>query len=233
MKKFVKNHLLLLMTILIGIFLVFIPILKNTISPELTVDGLYNFIGSFFGIIGAVLLAFSENKSQNDALRSEIEMNAKKDRSIQAEFLYRELLFQKIENLYSKLNTCIYKNEESIRRITYHNKDSSKTDLLNKLFKNQNEAEKLIHDIELLSIYFQDYAPTISKIVTLFTQSTEQLDKLELSLSFNSTSQFNEEVHDYSSKLEQLDHSLDLLSIDLMARMGKEIHELDKLSHIE
>nr|OTP53720.1 hypothetical protein A5881_000617 [Enterococcus termitis] len=232
MKKFIRNHLMLCITIMIGILLVFIPIIKQTISPELTVDGLYNFIGSFFGIIGAVLLAFSENKRQNETLREEIEMNAKKDRSIQAEFLYRELLFQKIENLYSKLNTCIYKNEESIRRVHYHHTEPHPEILVEKLIKNRNETEKLIHDIELLSIYFQDYTPTISMIVSLFDQSTEHLYHVEMRLNEWNTSEFKQRMTKYSELLEELDRSLDRLAIDLMAKMGNEIQELDRLSKI-
>lgn len=230
MFKFIKNHSILVLTVIVGGALVLIPLLMGAIEPNLTIDGMYNFVGSFFGVLAAVMLAFSENKAQNQAIREEIELNARKERTIQAEFLYREMLFQKIENLYGKLNTCIYQNEESIRLIKYNRETVNEQQMMNKLLENQNQSEKLIHDIELLSIYFHNYQPNIEKIVTLFEGSRHHLSMLELKLTMDKSSHFNEKIIEYTEYLEELDQLLDDLSIDLLKKMKVEIMELASLS---
>ncbi|MBP1041621.1 hypothetical protein I6N95_11445 [Vagococcus sp. BWB3-3] len=233
MFKFIKNHSILVLTVIIGGLLVIIPLFQGAIEPNLTIDGMYNFVGSFFGVLAAVMLAFSENKAQNQAIRDEIELNARKERTIQAEFLYREMLFQKIENLYAKLNTCIYQNEESIRLIKYNRETVDERQMMNKLLENQNQSEKLIHDIELLSIYFHNYQPNIEQIVVLFERSRDHLALLEVKLTTEESVEFNDKVEAYIEFLDDLDQLLDDLSIDLLKKMKVEVVELANLSSLD
>lgn len=232
MFKFIKNHSILVLTVVVGGLLVVIPMVRGIIEPNLTIDGMYNFVGSFFGVLAAVMLAFSENKAQNQAIREEIELNARKERTIQAEFLYREMLFQKIENLYAKLNTCIYQNEESIRLIKYNRETVDERQMMNKLLENQNQSEKLIHDIELLSIYFHNYQPNIERIVSLFEHSRDHLSLLEVNLTAGETHFFNSKVEGYTEFLDDLDRLLDELSVDLLKKMKAEVVELANLSSL-
>lgn len=232
MFKFIKNHSILVLTVVVGSLLVVIPMVRGIIEPNLTIDGMYNFVGSFFGVLAAVMLAFSENKAQNQAIREEIELNARKERTIQAEFLYREMLFQKIENLYAKLNTCIYQNEESIRLIKYNRETVDERQMMNKLLENQNQSEKLIHDIELLSIYFNNYQPNIEQIVSLFERSRDHLGLLEVNLTVGQSGLFVEKVEAYIDYLDDLDQLLDELSIDLLKKMKVEVVELANLSSL-
>lgn len=73
MFNFIKNHYILVLTVIIGGLLVIIPLFQGAIEPDLTIDGMHNFVGSFFGVLAAIMLAFSENKAQNQAIRDEIE----------------------------------------------------------------------------------------------------------------------------------------------------------------
>lgn len=45
--RYLKNHLLIISIIFIGFLLLFIPIFTGAVDRELTIDGMYNFIGSF------------------------------------------------------------------------------------------------------------------------------------------------------------------------------------------
>lgn len=230
--RYLKNHLMIISIIFIGFLLLFIPIFTDAVDRELTIDGMYNFIGSFFGIIGAVLLAFSESKTQNTALREEIELNSKKERQIQAEFLYKEMLFQKIENLYAKLNTSIYKNEEIIRFIRDTNSILANEQITVRLVQNRNETEKLIHDIELISIYFTENGNKVEKIVSLFNYSNKYLSKLEHEFLIDQGRNFNKELSSYQAILKRLVFLLDDLSIDMITIMKNEITKLNDLSNL-
>ncbi|MBC1888888.1 hypothetical protein HCA63_11110 [Listeria booriae] len=227
--RFVKDHILMIIIIIIGLLFIIIPVMMQSIDNELTIDGMYNFIGSFFGIIGAVMLAFSETKQQNRVLREEIELNARKEREIQAEFLYKELLFQKIERTYGLLNTAIYKNEEIMSFIKDTGQVLESDKIRERLIENRNETEKYIHDIELMGIYFPANMEKVQGIVSVFNYSNKYLSTMEHELLVGDTKGFRKELDNYNAVVKRLVKIMDELSIDMMESMNTEINKLNNI----
>ncbi|MBC2324353.1 hypothetical protein [Listeria booriae] len=227
--RFVKDHILMIIIIIIGLLFIIIPVMMQSIDNELTIDGMYNFIGSFFGIIGAVMLAFSETKQQNRVLREEIELNARKEREIQAEFLYKELLFQKIERTYGLLNTAIYKNEEIMSFIKDTGQVLESEKIRERLIENRNDTEKYIHDIELMGIYFPANMEKVQGIVSVFNYSNKYLSTMEHELLVGDTKGFRKELDNYNAVVKRLVKVMDELSIDMMERMNTEINKLNNI----
>lgn len=227
--RFVKDHILMIIIIIIGLLFIIIPVMMQSIDNELTIDGMYNFIGSFFGIIGAVMLAFSETKQQNRVLREEIELNARKEREIQAEFLYKELLFQKIERTYGLLNTAIYKNEEIMSFIKDTGQVLESEKIRERLIENRNETEKYIHDIELMGIYFPANMEKVQGIVSVFNYSNKYLSTMEHELLVGDTKGFRKELDNYNAVVKRLVKVMDELSIDMMESMNTEINKLNNI----
>lgn len=231
MMRFIKDHWLMLGVIIIGLLFIIVPVLTRSIDNELTIDGMYNFIGSFFGIIGAVMLAFSETKQQNKALRDEIDLNARKERQIQAEFLYKELLFQKIEKTYGLLNTAIYKNEEIMSFIKDIGQILESEKIRARLIENRNETEKYIHEIELMSIYFPDDLEKVKLIVSTFNYSNKYLSTMEHELLIGDSKGFRKELENYQAVVKRLVQVLDELSIDMLGSMNAEINKLNDIGN--
>ncbi|MBC1292511.1 hypothetical protein [Listeria booriae] len=227
--RFVKDHILMIIIIIIGLLFIIIPVMMQSIDNELTIDGMYNFIGSFFGIIGAVMLAFSETKQQNRVLREEIELNARKEREIQAEFLYKELLFQKIERTYGLLNTAIYKNEEMMSFIKDTGQVLESEKIRERLIENRNDTEKYIHDIELMGIYFPANMEKVQGIVSVFNYSNKYLSTMEHELLVGDTNGFRKELDNYNAVVKRLVKVMDELSIDMMESMNTEINKLNNI----
>ncbi|MBC2371608.1 hypothetical protein HBP98_06235 [Listeria booriae] len=227
--RFVKDHILMIIIIIIGLLFIIIPVMMQSIDNELTIDGMYNFIGSFFGIIGAVMLAFSETKQQNRVLREEIELNARKEREIQAEFLYKELLFQKIERTYGLLNTAIYKNEEIMSFIKDTGQVLESEKIRERLIENRNDTEKYIHDIELMGIYFPANMGKVQGIVSVFNYSNKYLSTMEHELLVGDTKGFRKELDNYNAVVKRLVKVMDELSIDMMESMNTEINKLNNI----
>ncbi|MBC2098736.1 hypothetical protein HCJ70_06720 [Listeria booriae] len=227
--RFVKDHILMIIIIIIGLLFIIIPVMMQSIDNELTIDGMYNFIGSFFGIIGAVMLAFSETKQQNRVLREEIELNARKEREIQAEFLYKELLFQKIERTYGLLNTAIYKNEEIMSFIKDTGQVLESEKIRERLIENRNDIEKYIHDIELMGIYFPANMEKVQGIVSVFNYSNKYLSTMEHELLVGDTKGFRKELDNYNAVVKRLVKVMDELSIDMMESMNTEINKLNNI----
>ncbi|MBC2048895.1 hypothetical protein [Listeria booriae] len=227
--RFVKDHILMIIIIIIGLLFIIIPVMMQSIDNELTIDGMYNFIGSFFGIIGAVMLAFSETKQQNRVLREEIELNARKEREIQAEFLYKELLFQKIERTYGLLNTAIYKNEEIMSFIKDTGQVLESEKIRERLIENRNDTEKYIHDIELMGIYFPANMEKVQGIVSVFNYSNKYLSTMEHELLVGDTKGFRRELDNYNAVVKRLVKVMDELSIDMMESMNTEINKLNNI----
>ncbi|MBC2240379.1 hypothetical protein [Listeria booriae] len=227
--RFVKDHILMIIIIIIGLLFIIIPVMMQSIDNELTIDGMYNFIGSFFGIIGAVMLAFSETKQQNRVLREEIELNARKEREIQAEFLYKELLFQKIERTYGLLNTAIYKNEEIMSFIKDTGQVLESDKIRERLIENRNDTEKYIHDIELMGIYFPANMEKVQGIVSVFNYSNKYLSTMEHELLVGDTKGFRKELDNYNAVVKRLVKVMDELSIDMMESMNTEINKLNNI----
>ncbi|MBC1373534.1 hypothetical protein HB847_14355 [Listeria booriae] len=227
--RFVKDHILMIIIIIIGLLFIIIPVMMQSIDNELTIDGMYNFIGSFFGIIGAVMLAFSETKQQNRVLREEIELNARKEREIQAEFLYKELLFQKIERTYGLLNTAIYKNEEMMSFIKDTGQVLESEKIRERLIENRNDTEKYIHDIELMGIYFPANMEKVQGIVSVFNYSNKYLSTVEHELLVGDTKGFRKELDNYNAVVKRLVKVMDELSIDMMESMNTEINKLNNI----
>ncbi|CAM4057113.1 hypothetical protein [Listeria booriae] len=227
--RFVKDHILMIIIIIIGLLFIIIPVMMQSIDNELTIDGMYNFIGSFFGIIGAVMLAFSETKQQNRVLREEIELNARKEREIQAEFLYKELLFQKIERTYGLLNTAIYKNEEIMSFIKDTGQVLESEKIRERLIENRNDTEKYIHDIELMGIYFPANMEKVQGIVSVFNYSNKYLSTMEHELLVGDTKGFRKELDNYNAVVKRLVKVMDELSIDMMESMNTEINKLNNI----
>ncbi|MBC1359364.1 hypothetical protein [Listeria booriae] len=227
--RFVKDHILMIIIIIIGLLFIIIPVMMQSIDNELTIDGMYNFIGSFFGIIGAVMLAFSETKQQNRVLREEIELNARKEREIQAEFLYKELLFQKIERTYGLLNTAIYKNEEIMSFIKDTGQVLESEKIRERLIENRNDTEKYIHDIELMGIYFPANMEKVQGIVSIFNYSNKYLSTMEHELLVGDTKGFRKELDNYNAVVKRLVKIMDELSIDMMESMNTEINKLNNI----
>ncbi|MBC1227542.1 hypothetical protein [Listeria booriae] len=227
--RFVKDHILMIIIIIIGLLFIIIPVMMQSIDNELTIDGMYNFIGSFFGIIGAVMLAFSETKQQNRVLREEIELNARKEREIQAEFLYKELLFQKIERTYGLLNTAIYKNEEIMSFIKDTGQVLESEKIRERLIENRNDTEKYIHDIELMGIYFPANMEKVQGIVSVFNYSNKYLSTMEHELLVGDTKGFRKELDNYNAVVKRLVKIMDELSIDMMESMNTEINKLNNI----
>ncbi|MBC2160262.1 hypothetical protein HCB21_10800 [Listeria booriae] len=227
--RFVKDHILMIIIIIIGLLFIIIPVMMQSIDNELTIDGMYNFIGSFFGIIGAVMLAFSETKQQNRVLREEIELNARKEREIQAEFLYKELLFQKIERTYGLLNTAIYKNEEIMSFIKDTGQVLESEKIRERLIENRNDTEKYIHDIELMGIYFPANMEKVQGIVSVFNYSNKYLSTMEHELLVGDTKGFRKELDNYNAVVKRLVKVMDELSIDMMKSMNTEINKLNNI----
>lgn len=224
-----KDHILMVIIIIIGLLFIIIPVMMQSIDNELTIDGMYNFIGSFFGIIGAVMLAFSETKQQNRVLREEIELNARKEREIQAEFLYKELLFQKIERTYGLLNTAIYKNEEMMSFIKDTGQVLESEKIRERLIENRNDTEKYIHDIELMGIYFPANMEKVQGIVSVFNYSNKYLSTMEHELLVGDTKGFRKELDNYNAVVKRLVKVMDELSIDMMESMNTEINKLNNI----
>lgn len=224
-----KDHILMIIIIIIGLLFIIIPVMMQSIDNELTIDGMYNFIGSFFGIIGAVMLAFSETKQQNRVLREEIELNARKEREIQAEFLYKELLFQKIERTYGLLNTAIYKNEEIMSFIKDTGQVLESEKIRERLIENRNDTEKYIHDIELMGIYFPANMEQVQGIVSVFNYSNKYLSAMEHELLVGDTKGFRKELNNYNTVVKRLVKVMDELSIDMMESMNTEINKLNNI----
>ncbi|MBC1529928.1 hypothetical protein HCJ07_06175 [Listeria booriae] len=224
-----KDHILMVIIIIIGLLFIIIPVMMQSIDNELTIDGMYNFIGSFFGIIGAVMLAFSETKQQNRVLREEIELNARKEREIQAEFLYKELLFQKIERTYGLLNTAIYKNEEIMSFIKDTGQVLESEKIRERLIENRNDTEKYIHDIELMGIYFPANMEKVQGIVSVFNYSNKYLSTMEHELLVGDTKGFRKELDNYNAVVKRLVKVMDELSIDMMESMNTEINKLNNI----
>lgn len=224
-----KDHILMIIIIIIGLLFIIIPVMMQSIDNELTIDGMYNFIGSFFGIIGAVMLAFSETKQQNRVLREEIELNARKEREIQAEFLYKELLFQKIERTYGLLNTAIYKNEEIMSFIKDTGQVLESEKIRERLIENRNDTEKYIHDIELMGIYFPANMEKVQGIVSVFNYSNKYLSTMEHELLVGDTKGFRKELDNYNAVVKRLVKVMDELSIDMMESMNTEINKLNNI----
>ncbi|AQY49631.1 hypothetical protein PWEIH_08586 [Listeria weihenstephanensis FSL R9-0317] len=231
MIRFLKDHWLMLIIMIVGLLFIIVPVLTRSIDNELTIDGMYNFIGSFFGIIGAVMLAFSETKQQNKALRDEIDLNARKERQIQAEFLYKELLFQKIEKTYGLLNTAIYKNEEIMRFIKDIGQILDSEKLRARLIENRNETEKYIHEIELMSIYFPDDLEKVKLIVSTFNYSNKYLSTMEHELLVGDAKGFRKELDNYNAVVKRLVQVMDELSIDMLGSMNAEINKLNDIGN--
>ncbi|MBC6315677.1 hypothetical protein [Listeria grandensis] len=231
MIRFIKDHWLMLGIMIIGLLFIIVPVLTRSIDNELTIDGMYNFIGSFFGIIGAVMLAFSETKQQNKALRDEIDMNARKERQIQAEFLYKELLFQKIEKTYGLLNTAIYKNEEIMSFIKDIGQVLESEKIRARLIENRNETEKYIHEIELMSIYFPDDLEKVKLIVSTFNYSNKYLSTMEHELLIGDSKGFRLELENYRAVIKRLVKLMDELSIDMLGSMNVEINKLNDIGN--
>lgn len=231
MIRFLKDHWLMLIIMIVGLLFIIVPALTRSIDKELTIDGMYNFIGSFFGIIGAVMLAFSETKQQNKALRDEIDLNARKERQIQAEFLYKELLFQKIEKTYGLLNTAIYKNEEIMRFIKDIGQILDSEKLRARLIENRNETEKYIHEIELMSIYFPDDLEKVKLIVSTFNYSNKYLSTMEHELLVGDSKGFRKELDSYNAVVKRLVQVMDELSIDMLGSMNAEINKLNDIGN--
>ncbi|MBC1457982.1 hypothetical protein [Listeria newyorkensis] len=229
--RFIKDHWLMLGIIIIGLLFIIVPVLTRSIDNELTIDGMYNFIGSFFGIIGAVMLAFSETKQQNKALRDEIDLNARKERQIQAEFLYKELLFQKIEKTYGLLNTAIYKNEEIMSFIKDIGQILESEKIRARLIENRNETEKYIHEIELMSIYFPDDLEKVKLIVSTFNYSNKYLSTMEHELLIGDSKGFRKELENYQAVVKRLVQVMDELSIDMLGSMNVEINKLNDIGN--
>lgn len=229
--RFIKDHWLMLGIIIIGLLFIIVPVLTRSIDNELTIDGMYNFIGSFFGIIGAVMLAFSETKQQNKALRDEIDLNARKERQIQAEFLYKELLFQKIEKTYGLLNTAIYKNEEIMSFIKDIGQILESEKIRARLIENRNETEKYIHEIELMSIYFPDDLEKVKLIVSTFNYSNKYLSTMEHELLIGDSKGFRKELDNYQAVVKRLVQVMDELSIDMLGSMNVEINKLNDIGN--
>ncbi|KGL41169.1 hypothetical protein BMT55_04315 [Listeria newyorkensis] len=229
--RFIKDHWLMLGIIIIGLLFIIVPVLTRSIDNELTIDGMYNFIGSFFGIIGAVMLAFSETKQQNKALRDEIDLNARKERQIQAEFLYKELLFQKIEKTYGLLNTAIYKNEEIMSFIKDIGQILESEKIRARLIENRNETEKYIHEIELMSIYFPDDLEKVKLIVSTFNYSNKYLSTMEHELLIGDSKGFRKELDHYKVVVKRLVQVMDELSIDMLGSMNAEINKLNDIGN--
>ncbi|MBC1524613.1 hypothetical protein HB884_10380 [Listeria booriae] len=227
--RFMKDHILMIIIIIIGLLFIIIPVMMQSIDNELTIDGMYNFIGSFFGIIGAVMLAFSETKQQNRVLREEIELNARKEREIQAEFLYKELLFQKIERTYGLLNTAIYKNEEIMSFIKDTGQVLESEKIRERLIENRNDTEKYIHDIELMGIYFPANMEKVQGIVSVFNYSNKYLSTMEHELLVGDTKGFRKELDNYNAVVKRLVKVMDELSIDMMESMNTEINKLNNI----
>ncbi|MBC6162528.1 hypothetical protein HB999_03545 [Listeria booriae] len=227
--RFMKDHILMVIIIIIGLLFIIIPVMMQSIDNELTIDGMYNFIGSFFGIIGAVMLAFSETKQQNRVLREEIELNARKEREIQAEFLYKELLFQKIERTYGLLNTAIYKNEEMMSFIKDTGQVLESEKIRERLIENRNDTEKYIHDIELMGIYFPANMEKVQGIVSVFNYSNKYLSTMEHELLVGDTKGFRKELDNYNAVVKRLVKVMDELSIDMMESMNTEINKLNNI----
>ncbi|MBC2256758.1 hypothetical protein [Listeria booriae] len=227
--RFMKDHILMVIIIIIGLLFIIIPVMMQSIDNELTIDGMYNFIGSFFGIIGAVMLAFSETKQQNRVLREEIELNARKEREIQAEFLYKELLFQKIERTYGLLNTAIYKNEEIMSFIKDTGQVLESEKIRERLIENRNDTEKYIHDIELMGIYFPANMEKVQGIVSVFNYSNKYLSTMEHELLVGDTKGFRKELDNYNVVVKRLVKVMDELSIDMMESMNTEINKLNNI----
>ncbi|MBC1210854.1 hypothetical protein HB815_07925 [Listeria booriae] len=227
--RFVKDHILMIIIIIIGLLFIIIPVMMQSIDNELTIDGMYNFIGSFFGIIGAVMLAFSETKQQNRVLREEIELNARKEREIQAEFLYKELLFQKIERTYGLLNTAIYKNEEIMSFIKDTGQVLESEKIRERLIENRNDTEKYIHDIELMGIYFPANMEKVQGIVSVFNYSNKYLSTMEHELLVGDTKGLRKELDNYNAVVKRLVKVMDELSIDMMESMNTEINKLNNI----
>ncbi|MBC1502883.1 hypothetical protein [Listeria booriae] len=227
--RFMKDHILMVIIIIIGLLFIIIPVMMQSIDNELTIDGMYNFIGSFFGIIGAVMLAFSETKQQNRVLREEIELNARKEREIQAEFLYKELLFQKIERTYGLLNTAIYKNEEIMSFIKDTGQVLESEKIRERLIENRNDTEKYIHDIELMGIYFPANMEKVQGIVSVFNYSNKYLSTMEHELLVGDTKGFRKELDNYNAVVKRLVKVMDELSIDMMESMNTEINKLNNI----
>ncbi|EUJ23313.1 hypothetical protein PGRAN_09071 [Listeria grandensis FSL F6-0971] len=231
MIRFIKDHWLMLGIMIIGLLFIIVPVLMRSIDNELTIDGMYNFIGSFFGIIGAVMLAFSETKQQNKALRDEIDMNARKERQIQAEFLYKELLFQKIEKTYGLLNTAIYKNEEIMSFIKDIGQILESEKIRARLIENRNETEKYIHEIELMSIYFPEDLEKVKLIVSTFNYSNKYLSTMEHELLIGDSKGFRLELENYRAVIKRLVKLMDELSIDMLGSMNVEINKLNDIGN--
>lgn len=231
MLRFIKDHWLMLSIMIIGLLFIIVPVLTRSIDNELTIDGMYNFIGSFFGIIGAVMLAFSETKQQNKALRDEIDLNARKERQIQAEFLYKELLFQKIEKTYGLLNTAIYKNEEIMSFIKDIGQILESEKIRARLIENRNETEKYIHEIELMSIYFPDDLEKVKLIVSTFNYSNKYLSTMEHELLIGDSKGFRKELENYQAVVKRLVQVMDELSIDMLGSMNVEINKLNDIGN--
>ncbi|MBC1475099.1 hypothetical protein HB852_10755 [Listeria grandensis] len=231
MIRFIKDHWLMLGIMIIGLLFIIVPVLTRSIDNELTIDGMYNFIGSFFGIIGAVMLAFSETKQQNKALRDEIDMNARKERQIQAEFLYKELLFQKIEKTYGLLNTAIYKNEEIMSFIKDIGQILESEKIRARLIENRNETEKYIHEIELMSIYFPEDLEKVKLIVSTFNYSNKYLSTMEHELLIGDSKGFRLELENYRAVIKRLVKLMDELSIDMLGSMNVEINKLNDIGN--
>ncbi|EUJ25521.1 hypothetical protein [Listeria cornellensis] len=231
MIRFIKDHWLMLSIMIIGLLFIIVPVLTRSIDNELTIDGMYNFIGSFFGIIGAVMLAFSETKQQNKALRDEIDLNARKERQIQAEFLYKELLFQKIEKTYGLLNTAIYKNEEIMSFIKDIGQILESEKIRARLIENRNDTEKYIHEIELMSIYFPDDLEKVKLIVLTFNYSNKYLSTMEHELLIGDSKGFRKELENYQAVVKRLVQVMDELSIDMLGSMNVEINKLNDIGN--
>ncbi|MBA3926337.1 hypothetical protein [Listeria rustica] len=231
MIRFLKDHWLMLIIMIVGLLFIIVPVLTRSIDNELTIDGMYNFIGSFFGIIGAVMLAFSETKQQNKALRDEIDLNARKERQIQAEFLYKELLFQKIEKTYGLLNTAIYKNEEIMSFIKDIGQILESEKIRARLIENRNETEKYIHEIELMSIYFPDDLEKVKLIVSTFNYSNKYLSTMEHELLVGDSKGFRKELDNYNAVVKRLVQVMDELSIDMLGSMNAEINKLNDIGN--
>ncbi|MBC1435423.1 hypothetical protein HB848_08735 [Listeria rocourtiae] len=229
MMRFIREHFLMLVIMIVGLLFIFVPVLTGSIDNELTIDGMYNFIGTFFGIIGAVMLAFSEAKNQNKTLRDEIDLNARKERQIQAEFLYKELLFQKIEKTYGLLNTAIYKNEEILRFMKDIGQLLESEKIRVRLIESRNETEKYIHEIELMSIYFPDDLEKVKLIVSTFNYSNKYLSTMEHELLVGDSAGFRKELESYKTVVKRLVQVMDELSIDMLASMNVEINKLNDI----